>query len=65
MKVFPAMSREEVWWELPLSQGQAYYSWAIENDVWLAFNGIKRSSKGFVGKQVEVMMEQLSAFLKK
>jgi hypothetical protein len=33
---------------LPMDQGWAFYAWAIENDGWLQFSGVKRDGDGYV-----------------
>jgi len=42
--------------ELPMDQGWAYLSWAIENDAWLAFAGTKREGDGYVGQERKNLM---------
>jgi len=41
-----------------LDKGWAFCSWAVENDGWLQFNGIKRSSPGYLAQQIEKLMKE-------
>jgi hypothetical protein len=52
LKTYPGLSRDEVWWELPMDQGWAMYYWAMENDPWLQFNGVRRADNGYVGQEI-------------
>jgi hypothetical protein len=44
-----------------MEQGWAYYAWSMENDAWLAFSGVRRVSRGYVGQQIDLLMEQVKA----
>lgn len=57
-KTFPSLTREAIFWELPMVQGWAYFGWAIENDGWMAFSGLTRQGSGYVGEEVKRILEQ-------
>jgi hypothetical protein len=40
-----------------MDQGWAFYAQSIEMDGWLGFNGVKRKGTGYVGQEVEKLME--------
>ena len=48
--------------ELPLIQGWAMWSWAIENDTGLV---LQRNGRGYVGQEVDRRMKELLSCLNK
>lgn len=41
-----------------MDEGWAFYSWAIENDGWMQFQGIKRDGSGYVAQRIERLMAE-------
>ncbi len=41
-----------------MEEGWAFYAWAMENDGWLGFNNLKRASRGYIGQEIDRLMEQ-------
>jgi hypothetical protein len=33
------------------------YYWAMENDAWLQFNGVRRSGNGYIGQEIERLVD--------
>lgn len=48
LKCYPSFTPDYVWNELPMIQGWCYVAWAVENDGWLGFCGVKRSGAGYI-----------------
>lgn len=44
--------------DLPMDQGWAFYAWAVENDGWLQFSGMKRDGDGYVMQGARKLTEQ-------
>ena len=42
-----------------MAEGWAFHSYALENDGWLAFNGLARKGKGYVAKETERLMAMI------
>lgn len=59
MKSYPSFTYQFVMDELPMDQGWAFYNWAIENDGWLQFGGLKRGGKGYIAQQADRLMEMI------
>jgi hypothetical protein len=53
LKTYPSLTRHHIDRELPMDEGWCLYAWALENDGWLQFAGIKRSSKGYIAQETE------------
>ncbi len=43
-----------------MDQGFAFYSWAIENDGWLSFNGIRREGDGYKRQEVRALLKMVN-----
>jgi hypothetical protein len=41
-----------------MDEGWVYYSYAMENDGWLQFAGIKRIGAGYVAQHIERRLEK-------
>ena len=52
------MSIDYITYELDMSLGWALISWALENDGWLQFAGLKRSSKGYIAMEVDKLEKE-------
>lgn len=46
-------------YDLTMDRGWAYVAQAIEMDGWLQFSGMRRSGKGYIGQEAELLMEQV------
>ncbi len=58
MRTFSGFSPEFVWDGLPMIQGMAFYSWAMENDAMNQFGGITRVSPGYVKQESQKLVEE-------
>jgi len=56
-RTYPSFSRDYVLFDLDMSEGWMWYSMAIEQDGWLQFSGVKRSSKGYVGQEIDLLRD--------
>ena len=55
---YPSFTPEYVWNELPMIQGWVYVAWAIENNGWLGFCGVKRNGAGFIKQYADALYKQ-------
>ena len=39
-----------------MAEGWCYYAWAVENDGWLSFSGVRRDGDGYIGQEVKKRM---------
>lgn len=44
--------------DLPMIEGWIWYAYAMENDGWLSFSGIRRKGVGYVGMQRETLVAE-------
>lgn len=44
--------------DLPMIQGWAFLAAATEQDAWLQFAGIKRTSKGYIKQEIDKLVAQ-------
>lgn len=44
--------------DLPMGFGWALVNYAIENDGWMQFCGLKRVGKGYIAQEVEELKKQ-------
>lgn len=42
-----------------MDEGFAFYSWSVENDGWLSFNGVKRVGDGYKRQQVRMLLKMV------
>ena len=56
---YPSFTVDFVWFELPMEEGWAYYSVALELDPWLQFSGAKRKGKGYIARAADKLMAEL------
>lgn len=47
-----------IWDDLTMDEGWAYHAWLMDNDAWLQFGGVSRSSKGYISQEIEKLMGQ-------
>lgn len=57
---YPQFTRDYVEFELPMSEGWAFHSYTLENDGWLAFNGLARKGKGYVARETDKLMAMIA-----
>ena len=62
LRAFPQFTRAYVMDELPMLEGWALWSWAIENDTGLV---LKRKCRGYVGQEIDRRMKEYLACLTK
>ena len=43
-----------------MDKGWAFWAWAVENDGWLRFGGVKRKSKGYVAQELNRLLKSKS-----
>jgi hypothetical protein len=65
MKTYTQFSLEYIENELPMAFGWALVGYAIENDGFYQFCGIKRIGNGYVKQEVEKLKEQYYDSIKK
>lgn len=51
-------TEEYVLYDLQMCRGFVWYSYAMENDGWLQFAGVKRKSKGYIAAEIEKLITQ-------
>lgn len=59
MKTYPHFTRDYVLYDLPMAEGWIWHNYAIENDGWLNFSGIKRTGKGYVMMETNRLMDMI------
>lgn len=42
-----------------MERGWAWWSWAVENDGWLQFSGVKREGKNYIAQEIDKLMAQV------
>lgn len=58
LKYYPGFSLDYINYELSMDMGWALLNWGLENDAWLQFAGMKRSGKGYIGLEVDILEKQ-------
>lgn len=56
---YPSFTADYVWLELPMEEGWAYFSVAMELDPWMQFKGEKRAGKGYIARAADKLMAEL------
>lgn len=57
-RFYPGVEGERhVLYRLPMVRGWAYYAWAVENDGWLSFSGMRRDSPGYQGQEIKSLLD--------
>jgi len=59
MKTYPGLTWEFISEHLPMERGWAWWSWAVENDGWLQFSGVKREGKNYIAQEIDKLMAQV------
>ena len=57
LKTYPSFTLGFVEDELPMDKGWAFHAQSMEMDGWLSFCGMKRKGLGYVGQEIERLME--------
>lgn len=47
-----------------MDEGWTFYAWAMENDGWLQFSGLKRAGDGYIAQHVERLMKEYRESIK-
>jgi hypothetical protein len=59
LKYYPRYSMDEILDDLPMILGWVLINFSMENDAWLQFAGLQRSSRGYIGQEIDELMRQV------
>lgn len=58
LKSYSQLSIDYIENELPMALGWVLVAYALENDGWMQFCGLRRLDKGYIGQEVEKLKQQ-------
>lgn len=56
MRSYPSFTRDYVLFDLAMVEGWVWHAYAMENDGWLQFSGVKRKGDGYVAMETKRLM---------